>query len=264
MDFGKPVVDHNGVEQHRAAALRGHLSAEVDITLSAKGRLVGLDRGLGDLDEAVAAALAQLAGHGQIEILGQDVRNHRGAVIVALQGAARDQALGRPAGGAGLHRPVKVAQAVHVLGKGLPVHLDRDLHGFERNRLIARQGQHGPLGILRPQRGKAEAAVAQRHRRDSVPAADRAVGVPVNLGVIVGVQIDRARGDNQPAGVNDPGCIAGLQPADLGHPAVLDPQVGAVAWHLGAVDNRPIFDHHIKFCHVSPSFSVAASMVETT
>ena len=37
VDFGKTVVDHDGVEQHRAAALRGHLGAEVDITLSAKG-----------------------------------------------------------------------------------------------------------------------------------------------------------------------------------------------------------------------------------
>ena len=63
--------------------------------------------------------------------------------------------------------------------------------------LGADHGQHRALAEVGLDRGEAEAAVAQHHRGDAVPAGDRAVRVPADLGVVVGVQVDEAGRDDQ-------------------------------------------------------------------
>ena len=50
--------------------------------------------------------------------------------------------------------------------------------------------------VLGVHRRKTEAAVTDGDRGHAVPAADGAVRVPVQLGVVVGVQVNRAGSDN--------------------------------------------------------------------
>ena len=52
-------------------------------------------------------------------------------------------------------------------------------------------------------------------------------GIPADLGVVVGVQIDEARGHDEPVGVDHPVRRALGAATDLGDPAVLDPEVAA-------------------------------------
>src|SRR5712691_9615455 len=101
-------------------------------------------------------------------------------------------------------------------------------------------------------RGEAEATVADGHGSHAVPAADRAVGVPVQLGVVVRVQVNEPRRHNQARGIEHFGSVMTLQPADLGDLAVLDPDVGPVAWHSRAVHHRAASDDSIELCHTNP------------
>ena len=94
-------------------------------------------------------------------------------------------------------------------------------------------------------RREAEAAVAEHHRGDAVPAGDRAVRVPADLGVVMGVQIDEARRDDQAVGVDDFLGEARRASADLRDLAVLDPDVAPVARHAGAVDDGAAFDLNV-------------------
>jgi hypothetical protein len=52
-----------------------------------------------------------------------------------------------------------------------------------------------------------------------------------------GVQVDEAGCDDQPVGVDDPVREARRAAPDLRDPAILDPQVGPIAWYAGTVDD---------------------------
>ena len=84
-----------------------------------------------------------------------------------------------------------------------------------------------------------------------MPAADGQIRIPVELGVVVGVQVDGTRRDNQPAGVQHPTAVAGLEPPDLSDLAVLDTNIGAVARNPASVNNRAAFYQCVKLCHDS-------------
>ena len=59
-----------------------------------------------------------------------------------------------------------------------------------------------PLVPVGRGRGEADAAVAHHDRGDAVPRRRREPRVPRDLGVVVGVDVDPARGDQQPVGVD--------------------------------------------------------------
>src|SRR5881397_2773874 len=102
------------------------------------------------------------------------------------------------------------------------------------------------------QRGKAKPTVADRDRGHAVPTANGAVRVPVELGVVVGVQIDKSWGDNEPVGVDHLGGVTRLQAANLGDLAVLNPQVCAVAGHPRAIDDGAASNNGIELWHGFP------------
>ena len=128
------------------------------------------------------------------------------------------------------------------------------LHGVEGNGLGARHGEHRPVAPFRHHRRKAEAAVAEDHGGDPVPAGDGAVGIPLNLCVVVGVQIDEPRRDDQPIGIDNPFGSAFDATADMGNPPILDPKIAAIARHPSAIDNRPALDAHIELSHAHSPF----------
>ena len=82
-----------------------------------------------------------------------------------------------------------------------------------------------------------------------MPARDRAVGVPANLGVIVGMQVYEPGGDDQAIHVDDLLGKAGRLPAELGNVAIANPHVGLVSRRPRPVDHRSAFNVEIKLSH---------------
>src|SRR4030095_539356 len=87
-----------------------------------------------------------------------------------------------------------------------------------------------------------------------MPAANRAVGVPVELGIVVGMEIHKPGGDDEPAGIDHLGSVAGIETADFGDLAILNADIRAVARHARAIDDRAVFNNGIKLRHMFPSF----------
>src|SRR6266851_985923 len=98
-------------------------------------------------------------------------------------------------------------------------------------------------------RRETKAAVTDRDRCHTMPASDRAVRIPVELRIIVRVQVDRTRSDDQAGSVKHFGRIGTLEPANFGNLAVLDPNVGTVARQLGAVDNHAVLNDRVELSH---------------
>src|SRR5713226_8823840 len=82
-----------------------------------------------------------------------------------------------------------------------------------------------------------------------MPTADGAIRVPVQRRIIVRVQIDRPRSDDQSRGIQHLFGIAALQAANLGNLAVLDPQVGVVRRHQSPIAHHASLSNHIELCH---------------
>src|SRR6266568_3013792 len=99
---------------------------------------------------------------------------------------------------------------------------------------------------------KPKPAVPNSHRGYPMPARNRAVGIPVQLRVVVRVQVDKPRGDYEARGIEHPRGAAAWQAANFGNLAVCDPDVGTIPWHPRAIDNRPSPDQRIEFRHKSP------------
>jgi len=74
-----------------------------------------------------------------------------------------------------------------------------------------------------------------------MPGRRRDVGVPANLGVIMGVRVDEARRDNQVRGV-DRFFRAFRHLADFGDFARCNRDIGALRFGAGAVDHGAILD----------------------
>src|SRR5439155_1144981 len=73
---------------------------------------------------------------------------------------------------------------------------------------------------------EAEAALPDGERRHAVPARERAVRVPVELGVVVGVEIDGAGRDDAAARVELALAAPRDRPADAGDPPLRDRDIG--------------------------------------
>ena len=86
----------------------------------------------------------------------------------------------------------------------------------------------------------------------AVPARQRAVRVPEDLGVVVGVQVDEAGRHVHAAGVDDAVRVGCVDPTDGGDPAVADRHVGADAWRTGTVEDEAVLDHDVVAGHETP------------
>src|SRR5262249_54498564 len=100
-------------------------------------------------------------------------------------------------------------------------------------------------------RGETEAAVPDRKRGHPVPACDRTIRIPVNLGVVMRVQVDVPWSNYLPRRIENFGAIACVEPANFGDFAVFDPDVGLIARDAGAVDNHAVFDNSVELSHNS-------------
>ena len=103
---------------------------------------------------------------------------------------------------------------------------------------------------VRPHRREADATIAHDRRRDPVPAGRRHPFVPRRLPVVVGVDVDEAGGDQQPAGVDLLGAPA-RHGAHGGDGPPVHRQVSPPGLAAPAVGHQPAPDHEIvcRFCH---------------
>src|ERR1700730_1767482 len=82
-----------------------------------------------------------------------------------------------------------------------------------------------------------------------MPSGDRAIRIPVNLCIVVGVQIHEAWSDYTTRCIQRAHRGRVLDAADLADPSVLDAHVGTEAWQPGAVDYCPTANDQIVFGH---------------
>ena len=134
-----------------------------------------------------------------------------------------------------------------VLAVGLPVPREpfEDARGRD---VLHRLHQRGEPRLVAPaHRRERHAAVAEHDRGHAVPARRRRVGVPRELGVEVGVDVDEARRHERAVGVDGaPGRV--VDPADLGDAFAVDRDVAGEGRAAGAVDERATADDEIV-CH---------------
>ena len=133
---------------------------------------------------------------------------------------------------------------VHVLREALPVPGQHGGEGLHRQVLDAAEGGEHRLAVLGLQWRQGEPAVARQNRGDTVPHRGRAELVPERLRVVVRVQIDDPRRDEEPIGIDGRGRRAPDLP-DLHDRPVLDRHVGPIARKSRPVDDHPVPDHEV-------------------
>jgi hypothetical protein len=67
------------------------------------------------------------------------------------------------------------------------------------------------------------------------------------------MEVDEAGHNIEPARVNRLVSLVRLEIADFGYLAVLDPDIGAVTRHPGAIDHHATSDDYIEFGHLISS-----------
>ena len=167
------------------------------------------------------------------DISGSPRRGHLGAPVgahdPAAEGAVTDQEPGVD--------PEVAVQLAQVLGEAGPVPGEAVLEGGQGHALDLGHHPADVVVVLALDRGQGEAAVAADHRGHPVEVGGRGGRVPEQLGVVVGVGVDDARGHDQSLGVE----LGGPRLVDLAHGddlPVPDADVGPAAGRAGAVDDQ--------------------------
>ena len=109
------------------------------------------------------------------------------------------------------------------------------------------------VAVLRLARREANAAIADHRRGDAVETGRRQLAVPGHLPVIMRVDVDEARRDEQARRI-DLFCAGLLYGADSGDVAVLEPDIRDEGRGAGSVDHRSVADDEMKtFTHATAS-----------
>ena len=146
-------------------------------------------------------------------------------------------------------------EEVEVLGEGLPAPLHALGEGGAGDVLDALHQTDQPIAAVRSGWREADAAVAEYDGRDAVPEGRREQGVPSDLTVEVGVDVDEARRDEQAGGVD----LLSAEVVDFsegGDDAVVDGDVGLAGGRAGAVDDESVANDEIV--HVRSFSAVVA------
>src|SRR6185369_6783153 len=126
-----------------------------------------------------------------------------------------------------------------------PLRPDARLERGERHALDVLERPQDQLAMRRPRRRDAEAAVADHDRGDAVPRGDREHAVPEDLRVVVRVDVDEARRDDESARVERArGGTA--EPPDLGDATGSDADVALAARGARAVDQGAAADRQVE------------------
>jgi hypothetical protein len=145
---------------------------------------------------------------------------------------------------AGVDSERALVEGAQVVPVGLPAPVEPG-HDRVGGDVLDRLHHPGQVALLAgADRGEGDAAVAQHHGGDAVPARRAGHRVPEELGVEVGVDVDEAGRDQAVTGVH-------LAPAPLGHlahrgdPVAVDGHVGRPRRGPGAVGDLAPADHDV-------------------
>ena len=144
-------------------------------------------------------------------------------------------------------------QAVHVFRESLPVPSHPQPHGFQRYRFDAVHHAHIEVPIFRSGGSEAKSALTNGEGGYPEPSGQGCVGVPIELRIVVGVEVYGPRRHDTAAGVQLPGASGVDASRDHGHPPVLDPNISAEAGKSCAIDHGSATNHQIKFWHTVTS-----------
>ena len=139
-------------------------------------------------------------------------------------------------------------QRVEIVGKGFPAPGQAFLEDDARDVLHALHQAHQHVALGGPARRKADAAVAHDGGRDAMRRRRRDPTAPGRRAVIVRVNVDEARRDEQALGID---LLIGTA-GDLAHrhdAAVLDRDVGLARLAAGAVDHRAAANDQPPLAH---------------
>ena len=160
--------------------------------------------------------------------------------------------------GAEIHVARPRLQRIEILAERFPRPVQALVERRAGNVLDAFHQLDQALAVLDLDRREAHAAIAHHRRGDAVPARGLQVRIPGRLAVIMGVDVDEARRDQQALGVDLLGGAAGHL-ADGGDLAVLHGDVGLVQRSAGAVGQSAAahdqieFRRHVRFSRVAGS-----------
>ena len=160
--------------------------------------------------------------------------------------------------GAEIHVARPRLQRIEILAERFPRPVQALVERRAGNILDAFHQLDQALAVLELDRREAHAAIAHHRRGDAMPARRLQVRIPGRLAVIVGVDVDEARRDQQALGVDLLGGAAGHL-ADGGDLAVLHGDVGLVQGSAGAVGQSAAahdqieFRRHVRFSRVAGS-----------
>ncbi len=147
--------------------------------------------------------------------------------------------------GPDVDRPPASVEGVQVLGECLPVPRHALGQGRAGDVLDPLHQPDQPLVAVGTGRGEPDPAVAGDQRGHAVPAARGQHLVPGGLTVVVGVDVDPARGDQQPVGLDGADRLLPPVVADAGDDAVADGDVRGAGRCPGAVDDGAPLDDEI-------------------
>jgi len=217
---------------------------------------------------AVDGAVSEGAAGGEAKGAGLDALSHDGGHgldvvgrrrLVARAALAHHVAPNGPVGHlcAEVHNVLATVERVEELREALPAPGDARREGGAGDVLHALHEADEPLVAIRGHRCEAHAAVAHHHRghavpaRGPVPARGRELLVPGGLAVVVRVDVDEARRDEGPVGV-DLARARAIDPADGSDDTVSDGDVRGAGRRTGAVDDRATADHQVVCAHRPP------------
>ena len=147
--------------------------------------------------------------------------------------------------GGDVEHPAHPLDLVEVLGEALPVPGHAFVEGRAGDVLDSLHELDQPLPLGRPGRGEADAAVAHHNGGDAVPARRRDLGIPGDLPVVVGVDVDPTGGDQASVGVDLPPTGTEVAP-HLGDAITVDGDVDPLAsLGPGAVDQVAVADDEV-------------------
>ena len=130
-------------------------------------------------------------------------------------------------------------EGVEIVGERLPLPVDALVQRGARDVLDTLHQLDEEVLATRAHRREADSAVAHDDGGDAVPTRRRDVGVPGDLPVVVGVDVDPSRREHEPAGVDlTPPSLIGL--ANRGDATGVDGHVAGAPRCAGAVDDRGV------------------------
>ncbi len=109
--------------------------------------------------------------------------------------------------------------------------------------IVAQQIERRRVG--RDERRQTDAAIAGHHGRDALRELRMRTDRIEQEAVVVRMNVDEARHDDAPAGIDPFACEHRLKRAQQNDPAVFDAHVARAARRACAVDQHSVFYHHV-------------------